>query len=74
MQDLAMNYGLINVRGHIVGMEQYVDSAGKPKQSLPLNAGLGFLHSRVLCTRPLPQVTEQNDHSLHSPKRPLTEI
>jgi hypothetical protein len=53
-------------------MEQYWSSLAKPRQSLPLYAGAGLLHSRVRKISPLPHVTEHVDHSLHSVKFPWT--
>ena len=53
-------------------MVHSLTSRFKPKQSLPLLAGLGLLHSRVRCIVPAPHVTVQIDQSLHSVKPPFT--
>jgi hypothetical protein len=53
-------------------MEHSLASTVNPKQSLPLLAGSGLLHSRVRCIVPEPHVTVQIDQSLHSVKPPLT--
>ncbi len=53
-------------------MVHSLTSTFKPKQSRPLLAGLGLLHSRVRCTVPAPHVTVQMDQSFHSVKPPFT--